>query len=572
MDVHAGAAVAAHMMSKGDIDAAPDAMHGGQRRIPAASCKRLLRARVLAVRVLPLALLLAGACPAVAQQDPSSAAAANADAAVRANDELSEVDALALLRALEVKLSLSQALSSAELASVVACATSPHVSVRALSVAVLSWLDTELATSPLLQAWLDAQPRVRAGAAQSLLSLARRLGDEDRRRVVAASLIHLDDAVDEVACASAELLGALAPAEAADAVRARAQAAGDVRYACFARVGELPVRAVELPVLPAADAPSSDASPTSSQVPSGHDDGTWLLVSVAASTGLVVGALLPAGLVPSHDVLLYDDDSSRVTRVEVAVATQLGAGLVGALALGSAAWAIAQVEPHDVKEAAAAATAVAALGLAGASAQLVFGLSEGPAALATAGGLVLGLAGGAGLFLGAQLDVNDEVLAASSMALGGLGFGLLVFSAIPVALLEIGAAKRVDFGLGIAGLGAGVAGFGALAAGALFDVRAARSFAVLAGGLVGGGLGTALGFAIVPPSDVKSRIACTVGLVGLVAGMGAGLLVPEHWLPAVGAMGSAVIVEDGRVSMGVPIPFSLGAIGGLGATLVHARF
>ena len=57
--------MAVHMMSKGDIDAAPDAMHGGQRGIPAASCKRLLRARVLAVRVLPLALLLAGACPAI---------------------------------------------------------------------------------------------------------------------------------------------------------------------------------------------------------------------------------------------------------------------------------------------------------------------------------------------------------------------------------------------------------------------------------------------------------------------------------------------------------------------------
>ena len=87
-------------------------MHGGQRGIPAASCKRLLRARLLAVRVLLLALLLAGACPAVAQQDPSSAAAANADAAVRANDEVSEVDALALLRALEVKLSLSAARGS----------------------------------------------------------------------------------------------------------------------------------------------------------------------------------------------------------------------------------------------------------------------------------------------------------------------------------------------------------------------------------------------------------------------------------------------------------------------------
>lgn len=544
---------------------------------------------VAASQVALLAALLA-APPARAQLDPESVApqaplpAKSADAPARRDPYAgrSESEALATLRALEAQLSLGQSPTRAELDDIVAAATSsPQVPVRALAVAVLAWLDPATATTPLLVAWSDEEARVRAGVAQSLLSLARRLGDDDRRRVVAEALAHLDDPSNEVACASVELLGALAPSAAADAVRTRADIADDARYACFARIGGLPLRAVELPPLPEVAAPPADASPPELAPPRPlPDDGTWLLVSTAAAAGLVAGALLPSGFVPSRDVLTYDDDASRITREEVAVASQLGAGLVGAVVLGGSAWAIAQAAPLDVEQAGAVAIATGALGLAGASAQLAFGLGEGPAAFATAGGVALGVVSGAGLAFAAPLNVDDEVLAATSMALGGLGAGLLVFSATPVGLTDIGAAKRVDFGLGVAGMGAGVAGFTALAAGALLDVRAARSATVLAGGVIGGGAATAAGFLLAPASDVESRIACGIGLGGLGLGMVAGMLVPEDWLPSAAAagpgpaLGPAVVVTDGKLRLGIPLlaPVALPGGDGIGATLLYARF
>src|SRR5688500_12779775 len=148
----------------------------------------------------------------------------------------SEAGALAALRGLEAQLSLGHTAQPAELDAASRAATaSPSPAVRALATAVLAWLDPAVATPPLLEALEDDDARVRGAAIQSLLSLARRFDDDTRRRVISATLPRLDDAADEVACAAAELLGALSPSVATDALRTRASAAGDVRYACYAR-------------------------------------------------------------------------------------------------------------------------------------------------------------------------------------------------------------------------------------------------------------------------------------------------------------------------------------------------
>ena len=171
------------------------------------------------MRFLPLALVLSLAMPLRAQdalaptpalpvESPEKPAEKPDAPKNRGRDPYagkSEQDALAALRSLEARLSLGHAPSSAEANDVMAASTgSPHISVRALAVAVLAWLDPATAATPLLKAWNDDEPRVRAGAAQSLLSLARRLADDDRRRVVADGLGHLDDPSNEVACATVE--------------------------------------------------------------------------------------------------------------------------------------------------------------------------------------------------------------------------------------------------------------------------------------------------------------------------------------------------------------------------------
>ncbi len=490
-----------------------------------------------------------------------------------------EADALASLRSLEARLSLGQTAPPAEAAQLVAALhASPYTSVRALSGAVLAWLDPSTAQKPLVDALKDKEPRVRAVAAQSLLSLARRFDEEQRRDVVTAALAALDDPSDEVACAASELLGALSPSAAADAMRARADHADDVRYACFSRVAGLPTRAVELPPLPSL-APEKPEEPKKSPAPRPEkpaappDDGTWLFVGAAASAGLVAGGVLPSAFLPSRDVLLYTEARTKLTHEEVAFPSQAGAGLLGAAALGGGAYALSTfVRPLSLDEAGAVAIGAGALGLAGASSQLAFALREGPASFVIAGSLVAGVFGSAGLAYGFRLDADDEVLAASFAGVGALAAGTAVFAAVPVGLANVGGAQRIDFGLGVIGLGAGATSFFALASGAFLDVRPARSFAILAGAAAGGGLGLAGGFLLTPTSDVKSRIACGIGLGGELLGITAALLVPDDWLPhdVVPAVGTAVSVDGGKVALGIPLIVAVDD--GVGATLVRARF
>ena len=97
---------------------------------------------------------------------------------------------------------------------------------------------------------------MRAASYQSLLGLSRRLDDNQKRLVISLSLTGLDDHDDEVACASAELLNLLSPSAASEAMRARADSAGDVRYACFSRFAGLPTRTVNLPPIPSLEKPN----------------------------------------------------------------------------------------------------------------------------------------------------------------------------------------------------------------------------------------------------------------------------------------------------------------------------
>jgi hypothetical protein len=497
---------------------------------------------------------------------------------------LAEPEILAQVRALEVRLSLGQELTPAETKSVVEGARrSPHVAVRALCAAVLAWLAPDVVADALVDATADAEPRVRAVAAQSLLSLGRRFSDEQRRQVVTTGLVLLDDPADEVACAAAELVNALSPSAATDAIRVRADAAGDVRYGCYSRIAGLPTRAVKVPPLPSLDENEGGdeekpevPAPAPAAPPQAPPDGTWLYVGTAAAAGFLSGALIPTGLVPARDVLTYTDDISRVTREEIALPTQLGAGLVAGALLGGGAYLLSTtVRPLNLDEASAVVLGTGALGLAGASSQLAFALREGPSSWTTAGALTLGLVASSGLAYGAHLDVDDEVLAASLMGIGALTTGLTVFTVVPVGLTQVGDALRNDFGLGMIGIGAGVIGFGGLATGAFVDVSRGRSFALAAGALLGGGAFTALGFVVTPESEVKSRIACGIGLAGELIGLAAAAFVPDAWLPSGLAVGSAVRLDGSRLALGVPVlevTEDRAGQAALGATLVRARF
>jgi hypothetical protein len=497
-----------------------------------------------------------------------------------------ETEALAFVRALEARLSLGQAATHDESDLLVKAArNSPHTSVRALAVAVLAWLEPQTAVPPLLSAFRDPQERVRTTAAESLLSLARRLDDDQRRSSVSAALLMLDDPSDETACAAAELLGVLSPSAAADAVRTRGDASDDVRYACFARIGGLPLRPVNVPPLPSLEkpavGPNKRPQPVVKEKTNEPADGTWLFVGTAAAAGLVAGGVLPSAFLPSRDVLLYTDTQTTLTHEEVAFPSQLGAGLIGAAALGGGAFALSTFgAAPNMDQAGVVAIGTGELGLVGASSQLAFGLKEGPADLATAAGLVAGTAASTGLayafFAGKdkmELAVDANVLSASFLGIGALTSGLVVFTATPVGYENVGSALRVDFGLGVVGMGAGIAGFGALATGAFLDVKPARSFILLAGASAGGGLALAGGFLFTPQSDVKSRIACGIGLGGEVIGFTAALFVPDEWLPKGplhGAVGSAVRVDEGKVSLGIPVLVAIP--GGMAANLVSAKF
>lgn len=583
---------------------------GGRRLRWIRGARQSLRVRLSPGLVVAAAALLAASPrPALANVEDPSDVPVSAPPAPSAPPEPAadpRTQALERLRSWEIRLSVGQQLTETELAELDALARSaPDAPVRASAHAVLAWLMPHVAVPPLVAGTEDQNERVRFSALQGLLAVGRRAADAERTRALQAALTALDDAHDDVACVAAEVLGSLAPAEAQAAIRARADGLGAVRYGCFSRIAGLPTRPVELPArltappAPPAATPSSppDAAAAPAVLPVSpipERDGTLLVVSTAAGAGLVSGALWVTGLVPSRDILTYRAESTSFSRQDVAFAAQASAAAVGALAAGGGAWALSRwVKPLSIDGALAVGMGTLALGLAGASAPVAFGLEGGAASFAAASGLLVGLVGTGAVAWTAGLDHDDTALAGAALGLGALTAGLGAFAAVPVGTERVGSALRVDFGLGLVGVGAGVTSFGALLAAPFLDISAERSAAALLGGALGAGLGTAAGFIFLPQSEVRSRIACAVGLGGELVGVVVALLAhpasdgagerrgtSPRAAPAV-PVGAAIEVGPGSMALGIPMLEAWPAPPGLaaspsamalGATVVRGRF
>ena len=259
-------------------------------------------------------------------------------------DDNGEARDLAILALIEGELSVGRALSRADTAKLIGLLDSPSPIVRATAAAVLPWLEVDVAVRPLIAATRDSDPRVRATAAVSLVPLARRLVDDDRTRAVDAALVLVNGADDEAACAGAELLAAVRTDAVSNAFADAAKDASDARYACLARFGGLPVRAVTLPPRverPDDDVPAATAPAASPDVVAAAEPVTqWIFVANAAAAGMLMGGAIPAALVPARDVLVYDDDETRNFRQDVSFATTAGAAVVGGALLGGGAWAL----------------------------------------------------------------------------------------------------------------------------------------------------------------------------------------------------------------------------------------
>ncbi len=501
---------------------------------------------------------------------------------------------IALLQALEGRLSVGDTLGPKDVDVLLRLlSSSPAPRARALAAAVLPWLEPPVAAPPLFAASRDADARVRATAGQSLVALARRLPDDVKKSAATVGLSLLDDPSDEVGCAGAELLAALTPSDLSrangsnistvrDAFDVRAKTASDVRYACFVRHGGLPARAVNMPPLPPDPDANKPKTTTSGQPavapPPGAAPKQWLFVATAASTGLLAGGGLPGAFVPSRDVLVYDDRESKLSREEVSVLTQGGTALLGAVALGGAAWGTELIlGPLSTTEATSVLGAAGAGTVLGAGLGLMAGLDGSGQSLSLSLGSLGGFVGGAALAYGLDLDDDDNALMASAMVMGGLASALGAFTAVPVGLDEVFLAQRSNFGLGAGLTGAGLFGLVALGVGAFSDLPASRSAAVVAGGLMGGGLLTGLGFLIVPKEiDTSSRIACGLGLSGQAIGMALALvLIPDQWLAISSPAVIDVTAKEAR--FGLPLPVVFAPLPGrsdapIGITLVRARF
>jgi uncharacterized membrane protein len=472
---------------------------------------------------------------------------------------------LATLRDLEARAAVGTELGDAEIAALVRFVDeAPSPRARALAAAVLPWLDPTVAFAPLARAARDTDARVRAAAGQSLVALARRLSSEQGPDALNVALVLLDDPQDEVACVGAELFALLDAPGSRAAFESRADNANDVRVACYVRFGGLPLRTVYMPPLPpepaAESAPSSAPSSTSPSAPA-EAGPQWLAIATATGAGLLAGSAFPVALVPSRDVLLYAERESKLSREEVSVATQLGAGLLGAALLGGGVWGGERLFGRLSDTAALTfAGATGAGATVGAGLGLALGADDGGQALALSLGTLAGVATGATVaWAGAPTD-DDNALILAAAATGALSTSLGAFTVLPVGVDDVFGVPRNDFGLGAGLAGAGVFGLAAVAAAPFVDVSSGRAAAIAAGGLVGGGALTALAFLVVPADlNVRSRIACGLGLGGQVLGAtAAGLLIPEAWLvdaaATVAVAGTPVVVRAPNIAAFAPLP------------------
>jgi hypothetical protein len=444
-----------------------------------------------------------------------------------------EEQELATLRRLESELSVGRALTASDRDTLTALVDSRSAIVRATAVAVLPWLEPTAAVPLLLKASRDVDARVRATAGQSLMPLGRRLSDDaERGRVVSTALLLVDDTDDEVACVGAELLSALSPGEAPAAFTTRASAASDQRYQCFARFGGLPTRAANVRALPPRPGDEPVASPDVFVGGARETSGGFLGVVVATGAGLMVGGVLPSGLVPARDFLVYDDTSTRLSRQDVSVLTTLGASVVGGAVFGGAAFALDQVAgPLSSTEATAFAAGTGSAALLGAGLAYALLPSGGAGTVLLVSTTTAGAVGSMALVRAADVSGTDTALVAGAMGLGGMVGLFGVFAALPVALTEVNGVSRRDVGLGVALATAGAAGVGALVAAPFVDVTPMRVATVVGGAAAGAGIAGSIAFAAVSDElDVATRVGAGVALGGAVLGAAAGLLVPGSWI------------------------------------------
>jgi hypothetical protein len=303
-----------------------------------------------------------------------------------------------------------------------------------------------------------------------------------------------------------------------------------------------------------------------------------VFLATAAGAGLLAGGAIPSGIVPSRDVLVYNADSTRLVREEVSFGTTAVAALAGAAALGGAAYGLELgLGRLSATEATSTAGATGAGAVLGAGLGLMLGTDTAGQSFALAGGTVGALAAGTAYVYAVDVDDNDNALMASAMLMGGLASGLGTFAAVPVGLTKVGEAARSDFGLSAGLTGAGVFGLVALGAAPVVDVPAGRAAAATAGGLLGAGLLTGVGFLVISPDqvDVASRIATGLGLSGQVVGMTlAYLFVPEGWVSAGGAV---VDVNAKEARLGLPTAVVYAPLPGqkqapVGVTLLRGSF
>ncbi len=465
---------------------------------------------------------------------PSSSSSAKAPSPAQTGGEIDvEQRDVQRLQRLEGLLSVGHELTTTERDELLALVRSPAPRARAVAAAVLPWLQPDLAVAPLCALAGDGDVRVRATAGQSLTAIARRVGDQDRAAVVTAGMRLLDDTEDEVACAGAELLSVLQVPALVDAFEARADVASDLRHACFVRFGGLAARTVQAPSLPTiADViePSDVGAATSATTPARAP--AWVHIATAAGAGLLIGGAVPAALVPARDVLIYDDDASRLSRQDISVATQGGAALLGAAALGGGAWLLDDTLKLSPESQLAVAGGTGAGLMLGAGLAFLLDVKGGGPAWILAGSTGAGLVGATALAAFAPITADDNAVVMASIALGGLAGGLGAFTAVPVALTEIGGVGRTDFGFGSVFAAAGALGLGSLALAPVVEVPPARTAAVVAGGLLGAGLLGGVAFAVVPAElETGSRFAAGAGLVGQAVGMAVGaLVIPDTWL------------------------------------------
>jgi len=492
--------------------------------------------------------------PGETLRDTPAANATTATTTTTSDDLAVEARDTAILQRIEGQLSVGVDLDDSDRASLLRLIDSPSPRARALAAAVLPWLDPAVAAPPLVRACRDADPRVRATAGQSLVALARRLGDAERETAVAAALGLMDDPVDEVACAGAEVLGALRPPGITDAFEARAATANDVRYGCFVRFGGLPVRSVKLPPLPDRPVEVDDPALTPPSVPAAlpaEHQPRWIFIATAASSGLLIGGALPSALAPARDVLVYDDAFTRLSRQDVSFLSQAGVALASGAAAGGAAWLLDEQLALTPPEQIAVFGGAGSAAVLGASLGFILDVKGGGPAWILAGSTAAGLVGATALTAFTDVSADDNALMMAVAGMGGLAGGLGVFAAVPVALEDVGGVGRTDFGLGTALGAAGAATLVTLAMSPVVEVPAARSAAVGVGGFLGAGLVGGIAFAVVPADlDTGSRLAAGAGLAGQVLGMASALFIPDAWL----GLDDDAVVDDRQAPGPEPKP------------------